>query len=135
MFTTEQIKEAHSRVKTGADFPSYIQDMKKLGILSYEHFVADGHIIYHGNSDFTLTAPPKWVEVPIAPKGQVEKLEWEIKIHQEGRTDYPTFCRRSAEAGVEKWVVDMQKMMCTYYDQSGSEMVAEPIPDARAYAR
>jgi len=133
MFTLAEIREAHSRVKTGADFPAYIQDMKILGVLSYEHFVTDGHIIYHGISDFYLPAPPKWDSVTIAPGGQTDKLKWEIKIHQEGMTDYLTFCRRAAEAGVEKWVVDTQKMMCTYYDRSGNEMVAEPIPDARAY--
>jgi uncharacterized protein YbcV (DUF1398 family) len=134
MFTLEQIKDAHSRVKTGADFPAYIQDMKKLGVHSYEHFVTDGHITYHGIADFYLSALPKWDAVPIAPKEQVEKLKHEIKIHQAGKTDYLTFCRHSAEAGVEKWVVDMLNMMCTYYDQAGGEMVAEPIPDTRAYS-
>ncbi len=29
MFTVEQIKTAHSKVKSGADFPAYIQDIKK----------------------------------------------------------------------------------------------------------
>lgn len=32
MFTVEQIKTAHSKVKSGADFPAYIQDIKKLGV-------------------------------------------------------------------------------------------------------
>lgn len=134
MFTLEQIKEAHSRVRTGADFPAYIQEMKKLGILSYEHFVSDGHIVYHGQDGFNLWAPPKWTQVPIALKGKEEVLRQEIKIHQAGKTDYLTFCRRSAEAGVEKWVVDMKKMICTYYNLSGGEMLGEPIPDAAVYA-
>ncbi len=134
MFTLQEIKDAHSRVKTGADFPAYIQAMKKIGVRSYEHFVADGHIIYRGVSDFNLSAPPKWGSVSIAPKGQPERLEHEIKIHQEGKTDYLTFCRHSAEAGVEKWIVDIQNMMCTYYDLEGGALVAEPIPDANAYA-
>lgn len=134
MFTLEKIREAHSQVKSGADFPAYIQAIKKLGVLSYEHFVADGHITYHSNPGFVLAAPPKWIPVPIASVGQKEKLREKIIIHQQGKTDYPTFCRQAAEAGVEKWVVDMQKMMCTYYDLSGREMVAEPIPEAKAYS-
>ena len=28
MFTENQIKETHSKVKSGADFPAYIQDLK-----------------------------------------------------------------------------------------------------------
>jgi uncharacterized protein YbcV (DUF1398 family) len=31
MFTLEQIKQAHSKVKSGADFPKYIQEIKILG--------------------------------------------------------------------------------------------------------
>jgi len=134
MFTLEQIREAHSKVKTGADFPAYIQDMIKLGIQSYEHFVSDGHINYFGVSDFKLSSPPKWESVSIPPKGRPDKLEYEIQIHQAGKTDYPEFCRRSAEAGVKKWVVDMQKTTCTYYDQMGNEMLSEPIPAASEYA-
>jgi hypothetical protein len=30
MFTIEQIDQAHSKVKSGADFPKYIQDLKNL---------------------------------------------------------------------------------------------------------
>lgn len=51
MFTLEQIKEAHSKVKSGADFPAYIQDMKELGVQLYTHYVADGHIVYKGAND------------------------------------------------------------------------------------
>jgi uncharacterized protein YbcV (DUF1398 family) len=134
MFTLNQIREAHSRVKSGADFPSYIQDMKKLGVQSYEHFVNDGHITYQGASDFNLSAPPKWDPVPVAPVGKPDMLSHEISIHQKGQTDYLTFCRHAAGAGVEKWVVDIKNMMCTYYDRSGGNMVAEPIPDAGVYA-
>ncbi len=134
MFTLEQIREAHARVRSGADFPAYIQEIKKLGVSSYEHFVTDGHITYYGSSRFTLDAPPKWQAVPPAVKGQKERLEQEIRIHQAGQTDYLTFCRNSAEAGVEKWIVDIQKMMCTYYDRAGTEILGEPIPDAREYA-
>jgi uncharacterized protein YbcV (DUF1398 family) len=134
MFTLEQIRAAHSKVKTGADFPAYIQDMKRLGVQSYAHFVSDGHIIYFGVSDFRLSSPPKWEPVSIPQKGRPEKLKHEIQIHQAGKTDYPAFCRQSAEAGVNKWVVDMQKMTCIYYDQMGNEMVSEPIPAANEYA-
>ncbi len=43
MFTLEQIKSAHSKVKSGADFPNYIQDLINLGIKSYHTYVSDGH--------------------------------------------------------------------------------------------
>ena len=33
MFTLEQIKLAHSKVKSGADFPAYIKELKALGVI------------------------------------------------------------------------------------------------------
>jgi hypothetical protein len=29
MFTLQEIKDAHSKVKSGADFPKYVHDLKK----------------------------------------------------------------------------------------------------------
>ena len=37
MFTVEQIKTAHGKVKSGADFPAYINEVKKLGVSFYEY--------------------------------------------------------------------------------------------------
>ena len=109
MFTLQQIKTAHSKVKSGADFPSYIQEMKKLGVVAYEHFVSDGHIQYFGTNDFTISAEAKWTPVEVAEIGDTEKLKHSLTIHQQGQTDYPTFCKQSAEAGVKKWIVDTLK--------------------------
>ena len=30
MFTLDQIKEAHAKVKSGADFPGYVQELDKV---------------------------------------------------------------------------------------------------------
>lgn len=35
MFTLDQIREAHVKVKSGADFPHYIQDLIVLGVQKY----------------------------------------------------------------------------------------------------
>ncbi len=43
MFILDQIEAAHSKVKSGADFPEYIKELKQFGVTSYETFVSDGH--------------------------------------------------------------------------------------------
>jgi hypothetical protein len=35
MCTVAQIKAAHSKVKSGADFPAYIKESKALGVTQY----------------------------------------------------------------------------------------------------
>ncbi|HMG81731.1 MAG TPA: DUF1398 family protein [Ferruginibacter sp.] len=130
MFTIEQIKATHAKVKSGADFPKYVQEMKVLGITSYEHYVSDGHILYKGNNGFSISADAKWETRHIASEKDTIRLQHFLSIHQDGQTDYPTFCKQAAVAGVEKWVVDMIGMTCIYYDTKGNEMVVEKVPMA-----
>ena len=128
MFTIQQIKTAHAKVKSGADFPSYIQEMKIIGVVAYEHFVGDGRILYYGINYFTISAEAKWIPIEVAEIGVEEKLKHALSLHQKGQTDYPTFCKQAAKAGVDKWTVDLIKMICTYYDKSDNEMVIEIVP-------
>ena len=48
MFTQQQILNALSKVRTGADYPRLVQDLKLVGIVQYDHFVAEGSHIYFG---------------------------------------------------------------------------------------
>lgn len=128
MFTLEQIKAAHSKVKSGADFPSYIQELIGLGLTQYTQFVSDGHTIYSGANDYSIQSDAKYPAFTISNKADIEKLKTDLKIHQQGGTTYLTFCEQAAAAGVETWTSDMGKMTCTYYDKNGGEMLTETIP-------
>ncbi len=129
MFTIEQIKATHAKVKSGVDFPAYIQEMKALGVTAYEHFVSDGHIEYYGVDDFKITADAKWPTMDFAEPESVEKLKQALSVHQQGQTDYPIFCSWAAEAGVEEWIINITGMTCTYYDKKNNEMLVEAIPE------
>lgn len=128
MFTVEEIKAAHSKVKSGADFPSYIKEIKELGITHYEAYVSDGHIDYHGANNYTATVPAKYVPLMIADTTKVEEFKAELLAHQQGKTDYLTFINMCTEVGVEKWKICMEKMTCIYYDLAGNEVLVEQIP-------
>ena len=79
MFTVEQIKAAHSKVKSGADFPAYIQDIKKLGVSFYETFVTDGHTDYYDANDFKTTIPAKYLALIIAETSNAEQFKADFK--------------------------------------------------------
>jgi len=128
MFSVEQIKAAHSKVKSGADFPAYIQDIKKLGVTYYETFVSDGHTNYYGPNNYKATSPAKYGTIKIAGQCDKEQFKVDLKDHQQGKTDYLTFINISARLGIEKWEVCMDKMTCTYYDKKGNEILIEEIP-------
>ena len=128
MFTIEQINAAHSKVKSGADFPAYIQEIKKLGVSSFETFVSDGHTNYYGANDYNTSSGSVHHTLTIAQTANAEQFKADLKAHQQGKTDYPTFCSDCAKSGIEKWVVSIQKMTCIYYDLIGNEILTEQIP-------
>jgi len=128
MFTVEQIKAAHSKVKSGADFPAYIQDLKKLGVTGYETFVSDGHTNYYGAAAYKTSSTARYDILKIAEESNAEQFKTDLKEHQKGKTDYPTFCKDCAKSGKEKWRVSIGKMTCTYYDKAGNEILVEGIP-------
>ncbi|MGZ5134897.1 MAG: DUF1398 domain-containing protein [Flavitalea sp.] len=128
MFTVEQIKAAHSKVKSGADFPSYVKEIKDLGVTHYEAYVTDGHIDYHGANDYTAKVPAKYDSLVIAGTSDSEQFKAELVAHQQGKTDFLTFIRMCATVGIEKWAISMDKMTCTYYDKAGNEILIEEIP-------
>lgn len=127
-FTIAQIKAAHAKVKSGADFPNYIQEMKAMGVILYEHFVTDGRVNYYGLNEYSITTEAKWEKREVTKISNINQLKTSLKIHQAGKTNYLAFCKQSAEIGVEKWIVDLKKMTCTYYDIIGNILLVETIP-------
>lgn len=128
MFTLDQIKTAHSKVKSGADFPSYIKEIKELGVGYYETFVTDGHTDYFGADHYKTSSAAKYDRLLIAKTSNAAQFKYDLKAHQQGKTDYYTFCKDCAKSGIEKWAVCMDKVTCTYYDLSGTEVLVEVIP-------
>ena len=128
MFTAEQLKAAHSQVKSGADFPAYIQDIRKLGVTYYETFVTNGHTNYFGTENHKVCSTARYDSLVISENSNSDQFKADLKTHQQGKTDFPTFCTQCAASGIEKWVIEMDAMTCTYYDKAGNEVLVESIP-------
>ena len=128
MFTIEQIKEAHAKVQTGADFPNYIQDLIILGVKGYDTFINDGHVEYYGVNNYVVTSDEKYDTITVAPTANKERFIEFLVMHQDGQTDYLTFCNHAAQCGIAKWRVDILEMTCTYFDQAENEILIEKIP-------
>lgn len=127
-FTAEQLMVIHGKVKSGADFPSYIKEIKALGVTHYETYVSDGHINYYGANSYVAKVPAKYETLTIAENLNIDVFKAELLAHQQGKTNFLTFIRMCAETGIKKWEICMDKMTCTYFDKSGKEALTEQIP-------
>jgi uncharacterized protein YbcV (DUF1398 family) len=128
MFTKEQIEVAHAKVKDGADFPKYVQEIKSLGVKSHEVVLTDGTWIFKGNDNCLVEFQRGLESVQISPHPLPERFKHILSIHQQGETDYPTFCIQAGEAGVERWISDFESMTVTYLDKDGQVVIRESIP-------
>ena len=129
MFTLDQIQNAHSQVKTGADFPAYIQAIKQLGVTHYETYVQDGHICYYGEINHEVMVPAKYTALSVAESANQEGFHAALVAHQQGKTDFLTFIHDCAANGINKWEINMEKMTCIYFDKQGKMVLEEIIPE------
>lgn len=134
MFTKDQIFTAQAKVKSGADYPNLIQDLKAIGVRSYDHIVSDHSNMFYGDNGHSVVISHSQPSIPVAAEPSSQKLRHSLSIHQQGKTDYPTFCVQAGEAGVSKWVSDLQKMTVTYKGIAGGDILIEPIPVAQQSA-
>ncbi|MCX2430093.1 DUF1398 domain-containing protein [Pedobacter sp. GR22-10] len=128
MFTKEDIHAATSRIKSGSDFPHFIQELNEMGVIRNDVYVSNGLSAYFASEEEVLQiSPEEYPDLVISVEPSVEKLKHALKIHQTGETGFISFCEHAADAGVEKWITDLKDMTCTYYDTAGNELVKEKI--------
>jgi uncharacterized protein YbcV (DUF1398 family) len=128
MFTLEQIKQAHDKVQTGADFAIYIQNLIDLGVEGYDTIVSDGRVAYFGSKNYSVSTDKKYDKIKIAANANKERFIEFLVMHQDGQTDYFTFCQQAAQSGIASWRIAIIEMTCTYFDASGNAIVIEKIP-------
>ncbi|MCG9792679.1 DUF1398 domain-containing protein [Flavobacterium algicola] len=128
MFTLSQIQDAHDKVQTGEDFSTYIQDLIQLGVKGYDTIVTDGRISYYGDNNYTTTTEAKYETLATATIANKERFIEFLVMHQDGQTNYHTFCQHAAQCGIAKWRVDIIEMTCTYLDAANNPIVIEKIP-------
>ncbi|MGN7863345.1 DUF1398 domain-containing protein [Chryseobacterium sp. 22458] len=127
-FTIENIKAEHQKVKSGADFPQYIRAIKNLGVYHYTAYVADGNTEYFSTDNNSAQTGSKYDPLTVSQHLNLENFKTRLKLHQQGGTDYMTFCNDCAVNGIEGWKMDLNAMTCSYFDKNGKEVLVEQVP-------
>lgn len=127
-FTIDEIKTEYQKVKSGADFPKYIHKIKNLGVSHYTTFVVDGSTKYFDVENNFVETEAKYEILNITENVNIENFKIRLKLHQQGGTDYLTFCKDCAENGINGWKMDLNKMTCTYFDKNHNDILVEQVP-------
>ena len=127
MFTLAQIDDIHQRLGKQHTLPQYLQALNAIGVVKCESFLADGHTEYFGTDSQKLVSPPVHQRLRIAGKSSREDLLIHLDLHQQGKTSYLEMSQGLASAGVEKWTFDTGKMIISWYDKAGNELLGEAV--------
>lgn len=125
-FTLEAIQDLQKRY-TGPDFPKLIREFKILGMVTNVYDLKTGLITYESKLGEKIEVKGN-VERKVNDISSKESALVALKRNQVGETDFLTFCSEIAEAGIYKWVSDLEKMTCSYYDLKEQILIEEKIP-------
>ncbi len=125
-FTLENI-EAAGKKYTGVEFYKLIQEFIKMDICINIYNLKDGFRVYENCKGDQIEV--EFIKIPInnveTDKDLFNKI---LKNHQQGNTDFITFCNEVCEVGIYKWVISTTKMTCSYYDIFDNLVCMEKIP-------
>ncbi|HFI0446182.1 TPA: DUF1398 domain-containing protein [Streptococcus suis] len=127
MFTLENINHGHEQF-TGPDFLKLIAYFKDMGIVENTVDIQSGQVVYRSKAGQTLEKQDYQVTIPVSDRVNLDQFVTILRNHQAGQTDFPTFCQETAEAGIYKWVIDLEAMTCSYLDQAEQAVFVETIP-------
>ncbi|HCY1491980.1 TPA: DUF1398 family protein [Staphylococcus aureus] len=126
-FKLSAIQQAHQQF-TGVDFPKLFKAFKDMGMTYNIVNIQDGTATYvHQSEDDIVTSSVK-SNHPVAPSLNQSIVQDVLTRHQQGQTDFETFCDEMAQAGIYKWHIDIQAGTCTYIDLQEQAIISELIP-------
>lgn len=126
-FSIAAIQEAHE-LYTGPDFPKLIKVFKAMGMKTNSFNLETGVVTYTNSLGEKLVSEGIKVDFNIVEKGNYEGAIIALQRNQRGESDFYTFCNEVAKAGVYKWVIDLDKMTCAYFDKVEQVIIIESIP-------
>ncbi len=126
-FTLDAINKAHS-LYTGPDFPKLIREFKVMGMVTNIFNLETGVVSYINKEGEYLYGKGFAVDFNIEDRADYETALAALQRNQKGDTNFPTFCIEIAKTGIYKWISDLDKMTCSYYDKQEKIIIEEKIP-------
>ena len=113
------------KVASAGNFIKFIAELEKYGIT---HFITDAKsatsqyfnsaglsIKDIGNFDFMIA------------ELNAEQFINDLKEHQSGKTDFPTWLFKTTQSGIASWQVDILNRTCRYFDTQDNEVYMENV--------
>ena len=124
----DQIKEVYQKARASHwSYPQLFKGLKDIGVRSYTMDVLHYTIEYSSDqATFLETGPSGWkVELGAFNEAEIIKA---VRRSQRRETDYPTFLKEIAAAGVPKYYVSMSEDTVSYVGSDDKNKYIEKVP-------
>lgn len=126
---TEELIESVEKRCEGQPYPFLAKNLKQVGVDNYEVKVRNRKRTYINIDGDKLVIPGDFPEVEPAEAFELEAVKTAVKRTQEGLTDYPTFLKEIAAAGIHTYLADLKGMKIIYQGPNSEYEYEEIIPE------
>lgn len=126
---TEELIVSIEKNSEGQPYSYLVKNLKAAGIDNYVVKVGSHKRTYTNRNNDVLVIPGEFAEIEPAETFQLEDVKAAVKRSQEGLTDYPTFLKEIAAAGIHTYVADLTGMKVIYQGPNSEYEYEESIPE------
>ncbi len=113
--------------ESNGNFGQLVTDLKDSGVVRFMTCASTAKSMYFNHDEESVYDEVDFFNFEI---GQLNKDQFvvDLKEHQQGLTDFPTWLEKTASSGISYWIVDLEQLTCTYYAADESSVYVEQIP-------
>lgn len=126
---TEELIVSIEKKSEGQAYPYLVKNLKAVGVDNYEVTVASHDRTFTNINGNMLIVPGEFPEIEPAETFQLDAVKTAVKRSQEGLTDYATFLKEIAAAGIHTYVADLAGMKVIYQGPNSEYEYEETIPE------
>ncbi len=129
MKLSEKIDAVYKKAIAGelTSYPQLFDALKNNGVSYYHVNVSCHQIEYVGDNDHVVHEGPAGFNVEVGAFNEHSVIQ-AIRRSQRRETDYPTFLKEIAAAGISNYRVDMTERTVSYFGQDPAQKYIEKVP-------
>ncbi len=115
------------KLESNGDFIPLIINLKQAGVVKFITCASTAKSMYYDKEGNEVHDEDDFFNFEIGLVDS-EKFIENLKKHQQGLTDFPTWLKQTAASGVSYWQVDLVANTCIYFSTDNEQMYIENIP-------
>ncbi len=125
MMTITEINQI--KTVSGGEFGKLIAGLEKIGITRFITCASTAKTMYFNQENQSVHDVEDYFNWPVGKLNRDQFIK-DLKDHQVGKTDFPTWIELTAASGIASWEVNLLEGTCVYRDAANNDVYTEEFP-------